>query len=239
MIKNFHENSISLDDYLKDGTKYIDCYIRNKTILFDPEEEVRQAFLKFIYESSGLDMTSFIAKIEFQNLDIAFYYKYGNKNFQPIQHPILIIETKKDGTNLLNCKDQIVKYLKLNFCQKGLLITSKTIYFLNSATGYNPQRIGINYIKQLFNEIELNIKNDIEYFNSAEKGVFDDFMYLAKKYNTSNIIFLCTDFSAPITAFLFCFDDKYILYDVCGATSKKKKHKIKISSFLRLVSIKN
>ncbi len=237
MIKKFHEIDISLDDYVKNGLPFIKCYIRKIEVLLTPEEEVRQAFLKAVYENLDFDMEKFTTLVEFQNLDIAFYYNYNNENFQPKKHPFLIVETKRDYTNLHNHKNQIINYLKLNFCKKGLLLTSNTIYLLTCTTDYQPQRVRIKSVKLIFNEIEPNIKTDIEHFNNAEKGVFDDFMYLSRKFNTSKIRFLCTDYSAPITAFLFIFDHEHILFDICGATSKKKKHKIKISSFLRLVSI--
>lgn len=238
MIKKFHDIDISLNDYIKDRLLFIKCYIRKIEILLTPEEEVRQAFLKAVHENLYLDVEKFTTRVEFQNLDIAFYYNYNNIDFQPTQNPFLIVETKRDYTTLLNHKNQIVNYLKLNFCETGFLLTSNTIYLVKYiTTDYQHQRVGIESVKKIFNEKKPNIEKDIEHFNNAKKGIVDDFIYLSKKFNTSKITFLCADYSAPITAFLFFFDHEHILFDICGATSRKKKHKIKINSFLRLISI--
>ncbi|MDG4551423.1 MAG: hypothetical protein P9F19_18395 [Candidatus Contendobacter sp.] len=237
MIKRCHEIDVSLNDFVKDGSTFIKCYIRNADILLTPEEQVRQAILKVIYENLDLNTNFFITRVEFQNLDIAFYYNYQDKYFQPTQSPFLIIETKRDGTNLHVCKNQIINYLELNNCLNGLLLTCQTIYYLSSVSDYKLERIGLNGIKSIFNKMEPNLFFDIKRFNNARDGSIDDFKYLATKFNTSKVTFLCVDYSAPITAFLFLFKQDYIFYDICGVAAGIKKKRIKANNFLRLISI--
>lgn len=238
MIKKCHGLDIELECSLKTNTNCISCHVRNIEIPLTPEEEVRQAVLKAIFNHMNIDMQQFITRVEFQCLDIAFYYRYPITNFQPSQYPFLIIETKRDFTNLLNHVSQITKYLELNYCPIGLLLTSQVIFKLSKETNYDPIKIQFKDVCAIFCNKKFTVHEDVTDFQNAVNGDIDAFKRLTLKFSqNSRIKFLCYDYEAPITAFLFDFKQDHILFDICGAKARAKKHKIKLESFVKLISI--
>jgi hypothetical protein len=239
MEKQCHGYIIYLDSYNKSEQILISCYIRKTELVLTPEEEVRQALLKFIYEYSNIDTSMFITRVEYQYLDIAFYNKIPLDGFQPSLAPFIIIETKRDHTNLLQFESQIKRYLKINNCKIGFLFHSQSIYLLSDKNIYTPIKIDINEFSKQLKMSHENFNDDCLLFENARNGIFECFKQLANKYGgSSKITFTIKGSPAPIVGFLFDFSDENIFFDICGGKSTKKKHKISVSSFLKLKSIK-
>jgi len=239
MERQCHGHIISLDSYNKAEQILTFCYIRKIELVLTPEEEVRQALLKFIYEHSNIDTSLFITRVEFKNLDIAFYNKTPFEDFQPSLAPFIIIETKRDHTNLLQFENQIKGYLKINNCKIGFLFDSKAIYLLSEINKYSPIKININELLKQIESSYVNFTEDCFLFENARNGDFECFKQLAKKYGSnSKITFIIKGSPAPIVGFLFDFSRDYIFFDICGSKSTKNKTKISINSFLKLKYIK-
>lgn len=239
MQKQFHGYTIDLDIYDKDASTLIPCYIRKKDLVLTPEEEVRQALLKFIYEFSDIDTSLFITFVEYRNLDVAFSTKFPSDDFQPVLDHFIIIETKNDLINLINFENQIKKYLKLHNCKIGFLLHSHLIYLLSDENKYTPTKIDINDFSKQFKLSHVSFQDDYLLFENARNGDFDCFKQLARKYGGSNkISFVTKDHPSPIAGFLFNFIDDYIFFDICGVKATSRKHKIVNNNFLKLESIK-
>jgi hypothetical protein len=239
MEKQCHGHIISLNSYNKAEQILTSCYIRKIELVLTPEEEVRQALLKFIYEHSNIDTSLFITRVEYQHLDIAFYNKIPLDGFQPSLAPFIIIETKRDNTNLLQFENQIKRYLKINNCKIGFLFNSQSIYLLSDTNKYSSIKIDINELLDHFKLSHVTFTDDCFLFENARNGDFECFKQLAKKYGeNSKIAFLIKGSPAPIVGFLFDFSSDYIFFDICGVKASAKKHKILINSFLKLKYIK-
>jgi hypothetical protein len=239
MEKQCHGHAIKLDSYKKSEKVLIICYIRKIELVLTPEEEVRQWLLKFLYEYSDIDTNFFVTRVEYQHLDIAFYKKSPIDDFQPSLAPFIIIETKRDHTNLLQFENQIKRYLNINNCKIGFLFHSQAIYLLSEFNNFRSVKTDIN---ELLNHLELtnvNFSDDCLLFENASNGDFECFKQLAQKYgNNSEVAFIVKGESAPIIGFLFQFSNDYILFDYCGVKATNKKPKILIGSFLKLKYIK-
>jgi hypothetical protein len=239
MEKQCHGHIIDLDCYNKAEKIIISCYIRKIELVLTPEEEVRQALLKFIYEHSNIDTSLFITRVEYQYLDIAFYNKMSFDDFQPSLDPFIIIETKRDHVNLLQFESQIKRYLKINNCEFGFLFHSQLIYVLSAKNNYSPMAIDINGLLKRLELSYINFADDCVLFENARNGDFDCFKLLANKYGkNSKIAFMTKRSLAPIIGFLFDFSNEYMFFDLCGVKATAKKHKILINDFLRLKNIK-
>jgi len=239
MLKNFHGLEIELNEHTKNNSNFIFCYVRGTEILLIPEEEVRQTILKVVYEHLEIQTDLFISRVEFQNLDIAFYLKSPIPDFQPSQPPFLIIEVKRDFLPVLNFQQQLLDYLTINKCSQGLLMNSQYIYLFSKDLNFKPKQVNLKDISNIFNGTEFHLTADLQDFENAKFGDIDSFKRLTLKYGkTSKVTFLSAESPAPITAFWFEFKQDYILFDICGIKSTSKKHKIKANDFLKLLSIK-
>ncbi|MGZ6518820.1 MAG: hypothetical protein ACXVED_14630 [Bacteroidia bacterium] len=239
MQKQCHGHIIDLKSYNKGEQTLTCCYIRKIELVLTPEEEVRQALLKFIYEHSNINTTLFITRVEYQHLDIAFYSKTPFDDFQPSLAPFIIVETKRDHVNLLDFGSQIKRYLKINNCRTGFLFHSHSIYLLSEINGHIPVKIDINEFLAKFELSHVNFTDDCLLFEKARNGDFECFKQLAKKYGkNSKIAFITKDSIAPIVGFLFDFSNDYIFFDYCGVKATAKKPKISINKFLKLKYIK-
>jgi len=237
MVIHCLDNPIEIDEYYVNNEIYIDCEIRKQKVILNPEEKVRQAFILNLFKFSNINSDNFTIKVEYKNLDIVIYKKHVNKDFQPAQNPILIIELKRQSINILNFKDQLLDYLKLYSCDYGILSNCKQLYLYSKINeDFIRNEISLCELEDLLQYDKFN--NDISLFNSAINGNLNSFLKLIEKFGkTSKFTFQCSGYSVPIEVFWLSHSMDYIFYDHCGCKSRKKRPKIMKTSFIKLISI--
>jgi len=240
MLRNCFAHSINLETYPSDeGYFYSKCLIRGRTIVLTPEEEVRQSVLFYFLKYSSIDVKNFIIRVEHQNLDIAFYLKFPDENFQPSQNPIIIFELKRDETNIEEHQLQLITYMNRFNCDHGVLTDSNQIIYINRSN-LNPIKFdSITELEKLIAQFPLYLEQDLQDFYQANNGNFSCFKKLAEKYGrSSKFMLLCKEYNSPIECFCFRIIDKYVLFDFCGIRSKRKQNKFTEENFVQLLSIK-
>jgi hypothetical protein len=229
---------VTLEVYERNGSNYIDCLCREKSLLLLPEEEVRQAVLFYLYYLAKIDLKKFYIKVEHNSLDIAFYFNYACTNFFPSQSPAIIFELKRDYTNIEECVLQLKNYLERFKCKNGVLTNSSEILFVQRGPEYKVRKIGIVELEEEVNQFTSDVDVDILNFKLANQGDLDAFLYLINKFGkTSKFTFTCTDYPIPITCFFFDVINDYVLFNFCNTESRRKQPKILKSSFIKLISI--
>lgn len=237
MIKNCHNYQIDINTFIKNNKNYVICFVRQKEIILRPEEEVRQALLIYFNCYTSIFDNFYDVKVEHKNLDIVVYHRFSNQNFNPAIAPIIIIELKKDRTNLEQHQLQILQYLKTELCENGLIFNCKSIFHFSKKNDFKKEKIKIEEIEGLIDKSDNSIKNDEIAFKNATNGDVECFILLAKNYSrTNNIEFRCIDYTAPIKAFWFDFFEDYIIFSICGFDMKIK---IKKENFIKLIAIKS
>ncbi|MTJ11190.1 type I restriction enzyme HsdR N-terminal domain-containing protein [Anabaena sp. UHCC 0187] len=223
--------------------EYIKCLIRGIEIPIKvrPEELVRQLFLDFMINESGLFPDLINIKVEVNNHDVEIYKKPKNDNFQPYQSPLMIIEVKREDANLDNHYNQIQRYLKKASCNMGILYNyHKIIGFIKKDDNF--QINDLNYLRdilQLIFKNNNNIDNDSLAFSQAQKGDFQSFVYFINKYGqytTNTIIFKLKSKEYAIAGYCFNIKNNKVHYDVCGKYDKKQQS-FDYEDFEKLISI--
>lgn len=227
------------------------CPIREKPIVNNPEELVRQSLLSFLIKHC----TEYNVKceisiaVEHESMDIAIYLMINNEDFNPNIPPILIIETKRNNINLdtISNEDQLTKYIELKKCRFGILFNGNSAFF------YEKQQQGCQK-KEIFDfsEILEIIKKQTvsqkkifdvhyQYFNQAILGHYESFLELIKIYGLSNskIKFLYRKNKQLLqsTGIIFHIKENEILFRNQGFYTKKCSS-ITRNEFDRLISIK-
>ena len=229
--------------YTKSGQHHIKCLTRGIEIPINqrPEELVRQIFLHFLINESGLLSNKINIKVEANHHDIEIYKKQVNHNFQPYQNPLMIVEIKREDVNLQNHHEQIQKYLKQSGCNIGVL------YNYHEIIGFTRQDNNwtIHYLKSLRDIIEklilskIPINNDFfSEFEQAQKGNFESFSTLITKYaryTTHRVVFKVKQQQSKIEGYLFDIQENKIHYKECGQYAKKKS--FDRQDFEKLISI--
>jgi len=237
------EISKKLNIYKRNYTEYTKCLVRGKEVILDgkPEEKVRQLFLYFLINQSGLFPSKIEIKVESNNHDIELYKTVKNRDFKPYYPPIMIVEVKREEENLHNHEKQIEKYLIKSCSQIGILYNYHQIitYIKQDAVFTSKYLNSLGDIRSLLLQNSNNTEKDLLDFEKAINGSFDNFHYLAKKYGKyalNIIIFKLKDEQFPIAGCFFKFQDNKVYYDVYGKYAKKQQS-FNYQDFEKLVSI--
>lgn len=235
-----------LNIYERNYTLYTKCLCREIEILISnkPEEKVRQIFLYFLINQSGLFPDLINLKVEYSNLDIAIYKNFEFDDFKPFQPPTAIIEVKREEERLLDHTSQLTKYLnEQRSCVGALFNGNNLIVFERSDIESVFSRSCLDSIKDFPVVLRdaLNKPNDdFLKFQEAKNGDINSFMYLIKKYGRytqHKISFLLKNSCEVIIGCCFSCEKDYIYYDLYGKYSRKKRSPFNHHSFDRLLSI--
>ncbi|MDJ0796167.1 MAG: type I restriction enzyme HsdR N-terminal domain-containing protein [Calothrix sp. MO_167.B12] len=232
-----------LDIYQKSGQQYTKCLKRGIEIPINqrPEELVRQIFLHFLMNKSGLFHDNINIEVEANHHDIEIYQKQLNHNFKPHQTPLIIVEVKREDVDLHNHYEQIKRYLKQSRCNIGILYNYHKIIVLTRQGNIWKT----NYLKSL-REVEnfvvpqINIiDNGLSEFEKAQNGNFENFVTLVKKYGkytTHRIVFKVKHQVSEIEGYLFNIQENKVYYKICGQYGQKYKS-FDRQDFDKLISI--
>jgi hypothetical protein len=223
--------------------EYIKCLIRGIEIPIKvrPEELVRQLFLDFMINESGLFPDLINIKVEVNNHDVEIYKKPEYDNFQPYQSPLMIIEVKREDANLDNHYNQIERYLKKAGCNMGILYNyHKIVAFIKKNDFLEINNLNhLRDINSLILNNNNNIYNDSLTFEKAQNGDFQSFVYLINKYGeytTNRIIFKLKNEVSSIAGYFFKVKNNTVFYKVCGKYDKKQPS-FDYQDFEKLISI--
>ncbi|MBD2416566.1 type I restriction enzyme HsdR N-terminal domain-containing protein [Anabaena cylindrica FACHB-243] len=223
--------------------EYIKCLIRGIEIPIKvrPEELVRQLFLDFMINESGLFPDFINIKVEANNHDVEIYKKPKNDNFQPYQPPLMIIELKREDVNLYNHYNQIQRYLKKACCNIGILYNyHEIVAFTKKNENFEINNLKhLRDIQSLISKSNNNIDNDLLTVEKSQNGDFESFIYLIKKYGqytTNRIIFQLKSEESSIVGYFFNIKNNRVYYDVCGKYDKKQRS-FNYQDFEKLISI--
>ncbi|MEH2129361.1 MAG: type I restriction enzyme HsdR N-terminal domain-containing protein [Nostoc sp.] len=237
------EVSRTLNIYKRNYTEYTKCLARDKEIIIDgrPEEKVRQLFIYFLVNKSGLFPNLIDIKVESDHHDIELYKTVKNKYFKPYCPPLMIVEVKREEENLRNHEKQIEKYLKKSCSEIGILYNyHQIIVYTNKNAVFTSNNLNsLTDIPPLVLQSSNNIENDILDFEKAVNGSFDSFNYLTNKYGKyalNTITFRLKSEQLPIAGCFFRFQDNKVYYDIYGKYAKKQQS-FNYQDFEKLVSI--
>ena len=235
-----------LNIYERNYTLYTKCLHREIEILISnkPEEKIRQIFLYFLINQSGLFPSLINLRVEYNNLDIAIYKNFELEDFRLFQPPTAIIEVKREEENLLDHVNQLTRYLEEQRSYLGILFNgSNLILFKRSSEESIFHRSYLTSMQDLsiiLQEALNNLDNDLLKFQEAKNGDINSFVYLITKYGKytqHKISFLINDSCEVILGCCFSCDQDYIYYDFYGKYSRKKRFSFKHHSFDSLISI--
>lgn len=230
--------------YLKEyNQQYIKCLIRGIEIPINgrPEELVRQIFLHFLVNESGLLPDKINVKVEASNHDIEIYKKQQNEDFKPHQNPLMIVEVKREDVNLQNHYNQIQRYLTNADCHLGILYNYHEII----AVIKENNEFEINHLKNLkdIQDLILHKNNSVEHglleFEKAQNGNLESFAYLIGKYGTyttHKVVFKVKHQQSEINGYLFNVQENKVYYKICGKYSQKQQS-FDYQDFEKLISI--
>ncbi|MEH2262543.1 type I restriction enzyme HsdR N-terminal domain-containing protein [Nostoc sp.] len=243
MISLSEEISRKLNIYKIDYAEYTKCLIRRREIVLDgrPEEKIRQLFLYFLVNESGLFPNKIDIRVESDNHDIELYKTAENEYFKPYLPPLMIVEVKREEKNLRNHEKQIQRYLKQSCSEIGILYNyHQIIAYLKKdgvfiSNGLNNFEDITALILQSSNKLD---KNKLE-FEKAVNGSFDSFVYLVNKYGKyklNRIVFRLKGEQLPIVGSFFKFQDNKLYYNIYVQDVQKQKS-CDFQEFEKLVSI--
>ncbi|WP_375472327.1 type I restriction enzyme HsdR N-terminal domain-containing protein [uncultured Nostoc sp.] len=234
------EISRKLNIYKRNYAEYTKCFIRGKEIVIDgrPEEKVRQLFIYFLVNQSGLFPNEIDIIVESDNHDIELYKTVKNEYFKPYSPPIMIVEVKREEENLRNHEKQIQRYLKKSCSEIGILYNYHEIiaYTKKDAVFTSNDLNSIEDIPPLILQSSNKLEKDILEFEKAVNGSFDSFIYLVNKYGKyklNTIIFRLKGEQLPISGTFFEFQEDKVNYLKNG----KKQQSLNYQDFEKLVSI--
>lgn len=232
-----------LNMYTKNNQKYTKCLVRTIEIALDgrPEELVRQMFLHYLIEESGLLSNKIHIKVESNNHDIEIYKREENHNFNPHQAPLIIVEVKKEDVILQNHYPQIQRYLTRACCNTGILYNYHELIFLKKRNKY----FEINRLKDFKDVKKLILKEssiidcNLLIFEKAQNGDFESFASLINKYGkytTNTIVFKLKNQPLELKGYFFKVQGNKVYYDPCGQFANKQQC-FDSQGFEKLVSI--
>ncbi|MDZ8077804.1 MAG: type I restriction enzyme HsdR N-terminal domain-containing protein [Nostoc sp. DcaGUA01] len=234
------EISIKLKTYKRSYTEYTKCLIRGREIVLDgrPEEKVRQIFIYFMINKSGLFPNEIDIKVESNNHDIELYKTVKNKYFRPYHPPLMIVEVKREEEYLQNHEEQIERYLKKSGSEIGILYNYHEIiaYTKKDAVFTSNYLNSLKDIPPLILQNSNKLEKDILEFEKAANGSFDSFIHLVKKYGEyklNTIIFRLKGEQLPISGTFFESQDHQVNY----LNNGKKRQSLNFQDFEKLVSI--
>lgn len=123
-----------LVEHRDQGLVLVRCPVRRDVYILTPEERVRQALIWFLVEGSRAATdwkTSVCLEVEKRSIDIALYVsdKMMGVQFRP-RIPVLIIETKRPESSLMEHVGQLRDYMLRERCCSGLLFNSRDAVWL-------------------------------------------------------------------------------------------------------------
>jgi len=234
------EISTTLNIYKKSYTEYTKCLIRGKEILIDgrPEEKIRQLFIYFLVNKSGLFPNEIDIKVESNNHDVELYKTVKNKYFKPYHPPLMIVEVKREEEDLQNHEEQIERYLKKSGSEIGILYNYHEIiaYTKKGTILMSNYLNSLEDIPPLILQSSNKLEEDILEFEKAVNGSFDSFIYLVNKYGKyklNTITFRVKSEQLPVSGAFFESQDHQVNYLKNG----KKRQSLNYQDFERLISI--
>ena len=231
--------------YEREYLRYTRCLCRGVELLVsnEPEELVRQVLLDYLINESGFHPNKIAIKAEYNDLDVAIYARISRDHFRPLRPPIVIIEVKREGTNLLEHISQLHHYLRENRTTTGILFNgNESIVYENYLSEMPVQ----SYYKTL-NDIEEVIQRAVDQdnnqmclFNRAQDGDVDGFINIINKYGRyalHKITFSLKNSPTPIVGCCFSIVEQTIFYQISGNYSRKNRFSFHKDEFDKLISV--
>ena len=235
MLTSCLNQTISYNFNFSENKTYIECLVRKKFVKLTPEEKVRQLFLSILLDI--INTKIYIIRVEYRNLDISIYEKFEYSDFKPFMYPVMIIELKRNSSNVLDHKAQLLNYLSVNKCNIGILSTCKHIYKFTKEGSDDNTEVKIEDLSFF-----LNINKDLDHyhnFKKAKEGCLESFVTLISVFGTNNtMVFRCSDYNQPVQAIWLRAINGHVFFDISGIRGKKKQKRIPYGSFIGLLSIK-
>ncbi|URD48490.1 type I restriction enzyme HsdR N-terminal domain-containing protein [Chroococcidiopsis sp. CCNUC1] len=235
-----------LNIYERNHTHYTKCLGREIELIISnkPEERIRQIFLYFLINKSGLFPNRINLKVEYNNLDIAIYKNFELEDFRPLQHPIAIIEVKREEESLLSHENQLRRYLDEQRSSLGILFNGKNLVLFKKAykeAYFSKEDLkSIEDIPGILREALHQENNDRLEFEKARDGDINSFVYLVKKYGKYTLhkfTFALKDSCDLIIGCCFRAEQDCISYDLYGNYSRKNRFSFKYHAFDKLISV--
>ncbi|MEH1923450.1 type I restriction enzyme HsdR N-terminal domain-containing protein [Nostoc sp.] len=237
------EISRKLNIYNRNYAEYTKCLIKGREIVLDgrPEEKVRQLFIYFLVNESGLFPSKIDIKIESDYHDIELYKTVQNEYFKPYSPPIMIVEIKREEENLRNHEKQIERYLKKSCSEIGILYNYHQIiaYIKKDAVFTRNKLNSLEDIPPLILQSSNKLDKNLLEFEKAVNGSFDSFIYLVNqygKYKLNRIVFRLKGEQLPIVGYFFKFKENKLYYNIY-VQDVKKEQSCDFQDFEKLVSI--
>ncbi|MBN3874824.1 MAG: type I restriction enzyme HsdR N-terminal domain-containing protein [Nostoc sp. NMS7] len=237
------EISRKLNIYKIDYAEYTKCLIRRREIVLDgrPEEKIRQLFLYFLVNQSGLFPNKIDIRVESDNHDIELYKTAENEYFKPYLPPLMIVEVKREEENLRNHEKQIERYLKQSCSEIGILYNYHQIiaYIKKDGVFMSNTLNNLEDIPALILQSSNKLDKNILEFEKAVNGSFDSFVYLVNKYGKyklNRIVFRLKGEQLPIVGSFFKFQENKLYYNIY-VQDVQKQQSCDLQDFEKLVSI--
>ncbi|MEH1917398.1 type I restriction enzyme HsdR N-terminal domain-containing protein [Nostoc sp.] len=237
------EISRKLNIYKIDYAEYTKCLIRRKEIVLDgrPEEKIRQLFLYFLVNQSGLFPNKIDIRVESDNHDIELYKTAENGYFKPYSPPLMIVEVKREEENLRNHEKQIERYLKQSCSEIGILYNYHQIiaYIKKDGIFMSNALNNLEDITPLILQSSNKLDKNLLEFEKAVNGSFDSFVYLVNKYGKyklNRIVFRLKGEQLPIVGSFFKFKENKLYYNIY-VQDVQKQQSCDFQNFEKLVSI--
>ncbi|MEH2443288.1 type I restriction enzyme HsdR N-terminal domain-containing protein [Nostoc sp.] len=217
--------------------------IRGREIVLNgrPEEKVRQLFIYFLVNKSGLFPNEIDIRVESNNHDIELYKTAENEYFKPYCPPLMIVEVKREEENLRNHEKQIERYLNKSCSEIGILYNyHQLIAYIKKDTVFTDNNLNsLEDIPPLILQSSNKLDKNLLEFEKAVNGSFDSFVYLVNqygKYKLNRIVFRLKGEQLPIVGSFFKFQDNKLYYDIYFQDAKKQQS-CDFQDFEKLVSI--
>jgi hypothetical protein len=237
------EISRKLNIYKIDYTEYTKCLIRRREIVLDgrPEEKIRQLFLYFLVNESGLFPNTIDIRVESDNHDIELYKTAENEYFKLYFPPLMIVEVKREEENLRNHEKQIERYLKQSCSEIGILYNYHQIiaYIKKDGVFMSNTLNNLEDITPLIFQSSNKLDKNLLEFEKAVNGSFDSFVYLVNKYaryKLNRIVFRLKGEQLPIVGSFFKFQENKLYYNIY-VQDVEKQQSCDSQDFEKLVSI--
>ncbi|MDZ8224019.1 type I restriction enzyme HsdR N-terminal domain-containing protein [Nostoc sp. ChiVER01] len=237
------EISRKLNIYKRNYAEYTKCLIKGREIVLDgrPEEKVRQLFIYFLVNESGLFPSKIDIKVECDYHDIELYKTVINEYFKPYCPPLMIVEVKREEENLRNHEKQIERYLKKSCSEIGILYNYHQIllYTKQNAVFTSNYLNSLKDIPPLILQSSNKLEKDIGEFEKAVRGSFDSFIYLVNKYGKyqlNRIVFRLKREQLPIVGSFFRFQDNKLYYKIY-IQDVQQQQSCDFQDFEKLISI--
>jgi hypothetical protein len=216
---------------------FIKCQIRDRWLVADPEEWVRQEVLAMLkQELSAIHPQRLGIFVETKDIDITLIIRPRHPDFQPPISPLCIIETKHRGIEPVDTEsneEQLFGYMRRTGCLYGVLVNGRSLLLYTHVAGdFNKRHISdadhlMQVIVAAHTQAEIQLSNEEKLFNAARRGHFQSFQQLAERYGkqaNATIRFQFEQKGKLITesGFLFRSVDEMIQFMPRGGEQRKR-----------------